>query len=175
MRFPHQLALAAIASLALAGRTLGAQTSADSMHTMQHVHGSKEDSAFHDMQNRGKHAMGVDQYTSPHQFLDLADGGRIELQRDRDDSAGVAAIRDHMRTIARAFAAGDFSIPGYVHQQTVPGTQTMAAKRSVIHYEMIELPRGGAVRITTSDRTAIDAIHRFLAFQRAEHRTNDVK
>src|SRR5437764_1314352 len=51
------------------------------------------DTAFASMQERGKMAMGVDQFTSTHKFDSFPDGGRIELQRDNDDSAGVAAIR----------------------------------------------------------------------------------
>ena len=121
------------------------------------------------MQQRGKIAMGVDQYTSIHKFDDLADGGRIELQRDRDDSAGVHAIRAHLHAIAKAFQSGDFSTPAFVHMQTVPGTADMAKRRAVIRYSARELPRGGELRITTSDSTAIKAVHQFLAFQRGEH------
>jgi hypothetical protein len=44
---------------------------------------SAQDSSFAAMQRRGKIAMCVDPYTSAHRFDDLADGGRIELQRDR--------------------------------------------------------------------------------------------
>ena len=47
-----------------------------------------QDSSFSGMQNRGRQAMGVDQYTSAHRFDALADGGRIELQRETEDSAG---------------------------------------------------------------------------------------
>jgi len=54
------------------------------------------------MQERGKAAMGVDQYTSTHHFDTLSDGGRIELQVDTPDSVGVARVRSHMREIARA-------------------------------------------------------------------------
>jgi len=115
--------------------------------------------------------MGVDQYTSIHQFDDMPDGGRIELQRQVDDSLGIEQIRSHLRHIADAFAAGDFRIPAFVHdREAVPGTATMAAKRDVIRYEFRELPRGGEVRITTDDPEALQAVHEFLAFQRADHR-----
>src|SRR4051812_13594320 len=70
-----------------------------------------QDTSFAAMQMRGKVAMGVDQYTSIHKFDDLSDGGRIELQRDRDDSVGTRAIRDHLRAISAAFSTGDFSTP----------------------------------------------------------------
>jgi hypothetical protein len=131
--------------------------------------GAARDTSFDAMQTRGRMAMGVDQYTSVHRFDDLATGGRIELQRDSDDPAGVRAIRLHLRAIARAFGTGDFSIPAFVHMTGVPGTDVMARKRGVIRYAMRELPRGGVVTITTTDAEALQAVHRFLAFQRGEH------
>jgi hypothetical protein len=132
--------------------------------------GAQPDSAFATMQERGKRAMGVDQYTSTHQFEASPSGGRIELQRDVDDSAGIAQVREHLQGIARAFAAGEFTTPAFVHNHDVPGTAVMAAKRAAITYTYRELPRGGEVRIVTTDRDALAAIHQFLAFQRQEHR-----
>ena len=132
---------------------------------------ANSDSAFAAVQSRGAMVMGVDQYTSAHVFEDLPDGGRIVLERkDARDSAGVATIRAHMRTIADAFSRGDFSAPGMVHMTKVPGTEVMAAKRGVIRYTANDRPAGGEVRLTTSDTTAIRAIHEFLAFQRMDHR-----
>ena len=133
--------------------------------------GAHDDSAFRALQARGKRVMGVDQYTAVHRFDALPDGGRIELQRDRDDSAGVAAIRAHMRTIARAFAAGDFSAPATVHLETVPGVPVMRARRATLRYETTDLPRGAALRISTGDPQSVAAVHQFLAYQRREHRT----
>lgn len=128
------------------------------------------DAEFTELQERGKEAMGVDQYTSTHLFDALPDGGRIELQRDADDSAGTATIRQHLQEIAGLFAAGDFRIPGFVHDQEVPGTAVMAAKRDAISYQYSDLPRGGQVRITTTDSAAVAAVHEFMAFQRGDHR-----
>jgi hypothetical protein len=128
-----------------------------------------QDTSFTSMQQRGKMAMGVDQYTSVHAFDDLPDGGRIELQRDRDDSVGVEAIRAHLRDIQHAFSAGDFSTPAFVHMQSVPGTKEMGARRALIRYQFRPLPRGGELRIVTEDSAAREAVHSFLAFQRGEH------
>jgi hypothetical protein len=114
--------------------------------------------------------MGVDQYTSSHRFEPLADGGRISLVRDSEDAAGVARIRSHINEIALAFQQGDFTIPGFVHDRAVPGTATMTARRSSIHYSAESLPNGAALRISTSDPEALRAIHQFLAFQRQDHR-----
>lgn len=130
-----------------------------------------DDSAFAAVQSRGAAVMGVDQYTSAHVFEDLPDGGRIVLERkDASDSAGVATIRAHMRSIADAFAKGDFSAPGMVHMTSVPGTAVMAARKGAIRYTVVDHPGGGEVRLTTSDTAAVRAIHEFLAFQRMDHR-----
>ena len=128
-----------------------------------------QDTTFAGVQSRGRAAMGVDQYTSTHRFDALPDGGRIELQRDSADSAGVATIRAHIRAIATAFRSGDFSTPAFVHMRMVPGTDVMAAKRTLISYEPRDLPRGAELRIRTTDPDAVAAIHRFMAFQRSDH------
>jgi len=129
-----------------------------------------QDPAFAALQNRGRVAMGVDQYTSTHRFDSLEDGGRIELQRDPGDSAGVAEIRRHLLEIRDAFAGGDFATPAFVHAREVPGTDVMRARREHIDYRFAPLPGGGEIRLVTRDPEALDAIHRFMAFQRGDHR-----
>lgn len=152
---------------------LAASRLASAQHTGHDSTKATGDSAFHAMQHRGHAAMGVDQYTSAHAFQTLPDGGRIELQRQADDSAGVSQIRRHLKEITSAFRAGDFSTPAMVHAMKVPGAEVMAAKKSAIRYEFRELPRGGEVRIFTTDPEALRAVHEFLAFQRTDHRTGE--
>ncbi len=169
----------AIMTLGLAAALLGCggqgarnEAGAARADTRPDTPGVDSDSAYAALQRRGSSpmAMGVDQYTSAHRFDDLPDGGRIELQREVEDPAGVERIREHLRHIAAAFAAGDFRIPAFVHDRAdVPGTDVMTAKRAAIRYEFETLPRGAAVRISTSDPEAVQAIHRFLAFQRGDH------
>ncbi|HET6777377.1 MAG TPA: hypothetical protein VFH26_00670 [Gemmatimonadales bacterium] len=132
--------------------------------------GTASDSAFAEVQARGHVAMGVDQYTSQHRFEPLPDGGRIALQRDTSDSAGVIRIRAHMRQIAGAFRRGDFTLPGFVHAREVPGTREMRARKSLIGYTADTIPGGAVLHLRSTDSTAIAAIHEFLAFQRHDHR-----
>jgi hypothetical protein len=134
------------------------------------------DSTFVALRQRGAdaRAMGVDQYTSTHRFDALPDGGRIELQRDVADPAGTAQIRRHLRQVAAAFAAGDFSTPAFVHARDVPGTDVMAANHGAIGYAVHDLARGAELRITTHDAEALRAVHAFLAFQRGDHRAGGV-
>jgi hypothetical protein len=133
---------------------------------------ARNDTGFAALQSRGQDAMGVDQYTSAHQFEPLPDGGRIALQRDSTDRAGVETIRVHMRDIADRFSRGDFTIPGVVHAREVPGTRVMADRKAQIAYEARDLPGGAEVRIRATDPVAVDAVHEFLAFQRSDHRAH---
>ena len=136
----------------------------------QSARNRQSDTAFASMQERGAVVMGVDQYTSAHVFEDLADGGRIVLDRDdAGDTAGIGAIRQHMRDIVVAFRAGDFAKPFAVHAGEVPGTAVMTARRAAITYISSDRPRGAAVRIVTTDSVAVAAVHAFLEFQRAAH------
>ncbi len=156
-------AAAALMTLASAGR-LPAQHE-------RHPPGQQRDSAFRALQERGKGVMGVDQYTSAHVFESLPDGGRIELQRDGEDSVGVRVIREHLRDVARRFALGDFSLSEAVHDRhELPGVATMRSSRDAVRYAYRDLPRGGEVRLTSEDGRAVRAIHEFLQFQRGDHR-----
>lgn len=161
-----------VVAIALACAT-SARAPAQDTTNAAHEHAHREmmaDTGFAGMQRRGTRVMGVDQDASHHRFVDLADGGRIELQRDVPDSAGAARIRAHMRDIAAMFAAGDFRDPMLVHGERVPGTTVMAARRAAITYTPFDLPRGGGLRITTHDSAALAAVHEFLAYQRRAHR-----
>ena len=176
--FGCALVLAILAPLGCSGQKAAESPKTDTMNhsTMtpeQHMamHGSG-DSSFAKMQQRGQMAMGVDQYMSSHKFDITSDGGRIELQSDKDDSLAVAQIRAHMKLIQHAFAAGDFSTPAFVHAHDMPGTDVMARKAAAITYTYGDLPRGGEVRITTSDAEAKAAIAQFLEAQRKEHRAS---
>jgi hypothetical protein len=46
----------------------------------------------------------------------------------------------------------------------------MRARRGAITYTFAPIPSGGELVIRTTDSTALAAIHRFLAFQRTDHR-----
>ncbi len=129
-----------------------------------------DDTGFSAVQQRGALVMGVDQYASTHRFDKTPDGGRVELQSDTDDSVATATIRAHMREIAERFARGDFSPSRTVHAQEVPGADVLAARRAVVSYTPGDLPRGAELVIRSSDPEVIAAIHRFMDFQRSDHR-----
>jgi hypothetical protein len=49
----------------------------------------------------------------------------------------------------------------------------MAKLKDRITYKYAETPKGGRVNITTSDAEALKAVHAFLKFQIADHKTGD--
>jgi hypothetical protein len=123
---------------------------------------------------RGEQHMGFSQEATTHHFLLLADGGAVEVTaNDPLDAATVAQVRDHLRHLAGAFAAGDFSIPHAVHAQEPPGTEAMRAAGHAIAYSFVELPAGGSLRLTASTPQALAAAHEFLRFQIEDHATGD--
>jgi hypothetical protein len=127
------------------------------------------------LKHRGAAAMGFDQDKTAHHFLLFEDGGAIDVSvKDASDTTNRDAIRAHLPHIAEMFGAGNFEAPMFVHDtKTVPGTATLAARKTVVKYTYVETPRGGRVNIVTSDADALKALHDFLRFQIADHKTGD--
>ena len=76
-------------------------------------------------------------------------------------------------SVKRLFAAGDFSLPMSIHGQVPPGVEVMKERKDVIRFAYAPTAKGGAVRISTRDARALDAVHEFLRFQIEEHQTGD--
>lgn len=126
----------------------------------------------------GSHAaavMGFDQDATAHHFFLFTDGGAIDVSvKNPADSDNRNAIRSHLPHIAMLFGDGNFDAPMLVHDSgNVPGTKVMAERKHAIRYQYVETTNGGRVEIITSDRAALDAVHAFLTFQIAEHKTGD--
>lgn len=127
-----------------------------------------------DLAGRAEKGMGFSREQTTHHFLLSPEGGSIEVTaNDRSDTASLDQIRKHLAHVREMFAAGDFSIPMFVHDTVPPGISTMKRRAGAIRYSFEDLASGGRVRISTADRDARDAIHDFLRFQIAEHRTGD--
>jgi hypothetical protein len=127
-----------------------------------------------DLTRRGDAVMGFSDDTTTHHFRLRADGGEIEITAtDPRDTDSAAAIRGHLRHVARMFSEGNFTAPMLIHAQNPPGTDVMAVRAAAITYVMDTIAAGARLRIATSDQQALDAIHAFLRFQITDHRTGD--
>ena len=130
----------------------------------------------HDAQvdSRGDAVMGFDHDKTTHGFRLTPKGGVIEVAaNDPKDRESREAIRAHLAHIAKMFAEGDFEAPMLIHGQEPPGVPEMQRDKAKIQWEYVETEKGGRVVATTEDAKAREAIHDFLRFQIAEHRTGD--
>ena len=146
---------------------LGSLSIPVSLAARQDHHGSND--------QRGTMVMGFDQARTTHHFLLFNDGGAIEVSvNDAADTKNRDAIRSHLPHIAMMFGGGNFDAPMLVHDaKNVPGTKAMTEHKGAIRYQYVETAKGSLVDIVTSDPTAIAAVHQFLKFQIAEHKTGD--
>ena len=80
----------------------------------------------------------------------------------------------HLAHIARMFADGNFEAPMLIHDRVPPGVPALQRLRAEVSYRYEETDGGGRVRIATKNREALAAVHDFLRFQIADHRTGDV-
>jgi hypothetical protein len=126
------------------------------------------------LDERGAHVMGFDQQKTTHHFYLYPDGGAIDVAaNDPNDDVNIKAARAHLPHIAKMFGEGDFQAPALVHATNVPGTADLARLKDRLSYHYEETPRGGRVNIVTADPDALAALHRFLRFQIADHKTGD--
>jgi hypothetical protein len=136
----------------------------------QHLAQIKKDA---ELKARGALAMGFDQDKTTHHFEVTPSGGVIRVEvNDAADARNLDAIRAHLTHIAAAFGEGLFDKPLATHAEMPPGVDVMQALKAEIAYRFASLPRGGEVRITTSDSRALAAIHEFLHYQIREHKTH---
>jgi hypothetical protein len=130
--------------------------------------------AHSQMDERGETGMGFSQSATTHHFSLKADGGVIQVEaNDSADAASRDEIRMHLRHIARAFQNRDFAIPMFVHDTVPSGVPEMKRLQKEIKYTFEESASGGRVVISSANRDAVAAIHKFLRFQIEEHKTGD--
>lgn len=126
------------------------------------------------MDERGEKGMGFSQAATAHHFSLNLNGGVIQVEaRDPADASNREQIRLHLGHIAKAFQRGDFGIPMFVHDTVPPGVPEMKRLRKNIQYAFEETPNGGRLVISSANKEALRAIHRFLRFQIEEHGTGD--
>lgn len=124
--------------------------------------------------HRGDHVMGFSHEKTKHSFRLFEDGGAVEVRaNDAADAESIAAIRMHLREIAKDFADGDFAKPKEIHDRVPEGADTMKNLGDRIRYQYEELERGARVRIRSEERAGVEAVHQFLRFQIEDHRTGD--
>jgi hypothetical protein len=159
-----------------AAANLGGTPSARAAQAHDHAscpHMAKDEHAA-GVDHRHDQTTGMASETSVHHFALTSRGGVIRLEAaSAQDETGRDQAREHLEHVAQSFAAGDFSMPMFIHGQVPPGASAMARLRDAIRYRYEPTDRGGQITIDTSNREARRAIHDFLRFQIRDHRTED--
>ena len=123
---------------------------------------------------RGDQVMGFSHEKTTHHFRLYKDGGAIEVTaNDGKDTASRDQIQMHLSHIAGMFASGNFQAPMLIHDRTPPGVPVLQRLKSEVAYRFEKTERGGTVRIATQNVEALAAVHEFLRFQIADHKTGD--
>jgi hypothetical protein len=125
-------------------------------------------------QDHQDHVMGFSHEKTTHHFELRKDGGSIEVRADdAKDTESRDQIRGHFQHIRQMFASGDFNAPMLVHQRNVPGTAAMSRLKGDLHWELQQTDQGARIVITADTKAAREAVHEFLRFQIADHKTGD--
>ena len=123
-----------------------------------------------EVERRHAKVTGVAHESAVHRFVPSDEGGSIRLEVvDAAQTKARDRIREHLQAVARAFAAGDFAIPMFIHDQVPPGVDLMKERKAAIHYDYASTEGGGQITISTRDPEAVAAIHEFLRFQTSDH------
>jgi hypothetical protein len=127
-----------------------------------------------EMMKRGDAGMGFSQDKTTHHFILLTHGGTIQVSaNDPKDQTTRNHIRMHLSHVAQMFSAGDFDVPMFIHDTMPPGVPTMKKLHDEIHYGFQQTETGGKIMVETRNPKALEAVHDFLRFQIAEHKTGD--
>lgn len=166
-------------SLALAVLTGIAQAQTTTTPAIDH---SKMDHAAHmatmadtqrqaEVARRGTNVMPFDLAATQHVFTSTPDGGVQQVvARNPHNHAQVQLVRGHLREIRAQFLQGDFSGPGHIHGQDMPGLAELKAARPgqvAIAYQDID---GGAeLKYSTVDTGLVAALHQWFDVQLSDH------
>ena len=118
--------------------------------------------------------MGFDQQRTAHHFFLFNDGGAIDVSvKEAGDTANREAIQSHLPHIAAMFGSGiSMHRCSFMTRQMCPARRRWRLARPRFAMST-ETANGGRVNIFTSNRETLDAVHEFLKFQIAEHKTGD--
>lgn len=120
--------------------------------------------------DRGVGVMPFDQAKTSHTFTTTPSGGvETVVANDPGDTAQIELVRGHLRQVAAAFTAGDFSDPAAIHGTDMPGLAALAAGASRLRIVYNDIPSGGRVTYDSTDRALVTALHDWFAAQGNDH------
>lgn len=124
-----------------------------------------------EVSKRGKDVMPFELLATLHTFTKDAEGGIQQVTaRDKFDAKQASLVRQHLKNIQAQFLAGDFSGPGHIHGEQMPGLAELeAAKPGQITIAYKEIKGGAQLAYHTADPMLVAAIHEWFDAQVSDH------
>ncbi len=120
---------------------------------------------------RGAQVMPFDLQSTTHLFSKAADGGIQQVvAKVPGDESQIRLVREHLQQITDQFRKGDFSSPERIHGLAMPGlAELREARQGEVRITYQDIPSGGQVRYSTSDKVLVAALHAWFDAQLSDH------
>ena len=119
---------------------------------------------------RGAKVMPFDLEQTTHVFQQLEDGGLQKVVvKDQSNKKQIALIQAHLKEESERFRKGDFSDPGKIHGEDMPGLAELKAGAGQIDVRYAALGDGAQVWYKAKDPKLVMAIHHWFDAQLSDH------
>jgi hypothetical protein len=126
-----------------------------------------------DVAQRGASVMPFDLDRTTHHFSKTDSGGvQTVVADDPRDAAQIALIRQHLREEVERFRRGDFTDPGRIHGDRMPGLDALRGHGGRITIDFASTPDGGRITYVTADPGLVAALHAWFDAQVSDHGTH---
>lgn len=123
-----------------------------------------------DVRARGPDVMAFALGATQHVFEKTPNGGTQRVRARDGHTEQVPLIRAHLKSIAQAFAARDFSGPAHIHGAGMAGlAELAAAPTSALQVSYRDLGDGAELTYRAETDALRDAVHRWFDAQLADH------
>lgn len=124
-----------------------------------------------DVSKRGKDVMPFSLSAATHIFSKTAAGGTQQVvAKKSSDTAQVQLIRQHLQEIRMQFLKGDFSGPGHIHGEDMPGLSELRdAKLGQLDISYKKIEGGAQLTYKTANSVLVSALHKWFDAQLSDH------
>ncbi|SFR29159.1 hypothetical protein SAMN04488564_11783 [Lentzea waywayandensis] len=119
---------------------------------------------------RGASVMPFDLERTTHRFAKTDTGGvQTVVADDPQDTTQVTLIQEHLTAEVDRFRRGDFTDPGRIHGNDMPGLEELRAHGGEITIAYEATPDGARATYTTGDAGLRTALHTWFDAQVSDH------
>jgi len=120
---------------------------------------------------RGVQVMPFDLEQTLHVFSKSVTGGIQQvIVKGLDGTEQIKLIREHLKQISLEFQQGNFTRPGEIHGDTMPGLNELRqAESSQINIMYKDLSNGAQIEYSTDSPVLVHAVHKWFDAQLTDH------